>query len=176
MMHNPIAHWSPSFRKTVLLYFGGLNLGTIWVMISISQVLQPHSIIDFELAGTFHRAQQILSTWQENNAMNALFFLLGFDYFFIITYSVGLWFACLHVASKYHGKFQVFLVVLAWLQPLAGLLDAVENGALYHLASGSTDQMLPAVAKFTAIPKFVIALAGVIFWIGCSFISSAKKN
>lgn len=138
-------------------------------MIGISQVLHPHSIIDFELAGTLSKVQEMLSTWQKNNAMNALFFLLGFDYFFMVTYSVALWFACLHVATKFSGKFQLFLIVLAWSQPFAALLDAIENGALYHLASGSVDSSLPLVAKYAAIPKFVIALAGVLFWIGGSF-------
>ena len=51
-MKNPIAHWTRSTRNTTILYLGGLNLGIIWVMIGISQVLHPHSIIDFELAGT----------------------------------------------------------------------------------------------------------------------------
>lgn len=138
-------------------------------MIGISQVLHPHSIIDFELAGTLAKAQEMLATWHKNNAMNALFFLLGFDYFFMVTYSIALWFGCLHVATKFSGGFQMFLVALAWSQPVAGLLDAVENGALYHLASGSVDALLPVIAKYAAIPKFAIALAGVLFWIGGSF-------
>lgn len=168
-MENPIAHWTRSARSTTILYLAGLNLGIIWVMIGISQILHPHSIIDFELAGNLSEAQVMLETWQKNNAMNSLFFLLGFDYFFMVTYSVALWFAVLHVATKFSGKFQMFLILLAWAQPLAGLLDAIENGALYHLASGSSDSSLPVIAKYAAIPKFVIALTGVAFWIGGAF-------
>jgi hypothetical protein len=170
-MNNPIAHWSPSFRGTTLLYLGGLNLGIIWVMISVSQVLHPHGMIAFELAGSIEDVEPMLSTWKANHAMNALFFLLGFDYFFMVAYSFALWFACMHVAAKCNGPLEIFMIVLAWLQPIAGLLDAVENGALYHLASGAMDASLPVVAKFAAIPKFVIALSGLGFWIVASIVT-----
>ena len=167
-MKNPIEHWSPSTRKTTILYLGGLNLGIIWVTIGISQILHPHNIIDFELVGNLTDARTMLDTWRKNDAMNSLFFLLGFDYIFMATYSVALWFACLHVATKYTGAFQQLMIALAWLQPVAGILDAIENGALYHLASGAADPSLPVVAKYAAIPKFAIALSGVAFWIGGS--------
>jgi hypothetical protein len=143
----------------------GLNLGIIWVMIGISQPLHPYDIIAFELAGSLEKIKVILTVWEHNHAMNALFFLLGFDYFFMVAYSFALWFACMHVAAKTTGWLQRFMMLLAWLQPIAGFLDAIENGALYHLAAGSMDEALPAVAKYAAIPKFVIALSGLVCWI-----------
>jgi hypothetical protein len=148
----------------------------MWVMISISQALHPHDIIAFELAGTLRESQIILAAWERNHAMNSLFFLLGFDYFFMVAYSFTLWFACMHIAAKSTGWFQRFLVILAWIQPLSGVLDAVENGALYHLATGSNDTSLPVIAKYAAIPKFAIVFSGLSFWIIATTVQKLRSR
>ena len=54
-------------------------------------------------------------------------------------------------------------VLLAWAQFGAALLDAVENYALIQVLLGSQQALWPAVARWCAIPKFLIVAAGLVY-------------
>jgi hypothetical protein len=52
---------------------------------------------------------------------------------------------------------------LAWAIVLAGVLDCVENYALVQLLLGSRQAALAAVARYCAVPKFLIVLVGLLY-------------
>ena len=54
-------------------------------------------------------------------------------------------------------------VILAWAQLGAALLDAVENYALIQVLFGSRQELWPVVARWCAIPKFLIVAAGLVY-------------
>ena len=54
-------------------------------------------------------------------------------------------------------------VLLAWAQFGAGLLDAVENYGLIQVLLGSQQAFWPVLARWCAIPKFLIVAAGLVY-------------
>jgi hypothetical protein len=174
-MNNTVTHhFSPTFQRQLLLILILLNAVIITVMSLIAQALLPFNIVVFELAGTVDVAKEMLETWKQNDVMAELFFLLGIDYLFMLVYSFSLWFVCLQAADYFKSAASA-LIFLAWLQPVAGILDAVENAALYQLSLGSEDAWWPALSFWCAVPKFIIALAGVLTGIVYLIVHSLRR-
>lgn len=164
-------------RFGLLLALAILNILVIAVMQSFAPALKPFSIIGFEFAGTPGKAQLMVNTWKENGVLDSVFFLIGFDYLFMIAYSTFLWLACRVVADGLSGGLQNVTTFVAWLQPLAGLLDAVENLSLYQMVAVSTKPIWPMLSVMCAIPKFAIALTGVtVFMVGGILQRMSKKK
>lgn len=146
-------------------------------MQSFGPSLMPFSIIGFEFAGTPEQARLMINTWQEKDVLDSVYFLIGFDYLFMIAYSAFLWLACSVVADGFSGRLQTVITFVAWLQPLAGLLDAVENLSLYQMVAGSAKPIWPMLSVVCAIPKFTIALTGVtVFLVGGILQGISKKK
>jgi hypothetical protein len=174
-MTNPVLNsLSPSSQRQVIFSLLSFNALLIIVMIVIERDLVPYSIIGFEMAGTMENAQRMLATWDNAGTMGSLFFLLGFDYLFMLVYSFSLWFVCLQTADTLQRSMK-YMIVLAWLQLLAGILDAIENAALYQLASGSLSADWPMLAWCCAVPKFAIALLGLTSWIVCVVVRGYRQ-
>lgn len=173
-MINPTA--TLQNRPLLLLLLAGLNVIVIVVMQSFAASLKPFSIIAFEFAGSPELAHQMVNTWRENGVLNYVFFLSGFDYLFMITYSTFLWLACMHIAQGLTDRIANLLIVLAWLQPLAALLDSVENLALYQIISGSWKPVWPLLAAGCAAPKFGIVLFAVLACLFGSIYKIAVKK
>jgi len=164
-------------RNTILWILAGFNLGVIAVMQSFGPSLKPFSIIGFEFAGTPEQARLMVNIWNENGVLDSVYFLIGFDYLFMITYSAFLWLACRTVADGLSGGLQIAINSVAWLQLLAGLLDAVENLSLYQMVAGSSKPIWPMLSVMCAIPKFTIALSGVtVFMVGGILQGMSKKK
>lgn len=149
----------PSYALVLLAI---LNVIVIAVMQSFTQALLPYNIVAFEFAGSPEQAHQMVNTWQENGVLDSVYFLIGFDYLFMLTYSMFLWLACIQLAKAIHGKIKNIIVVIAWLQPLAAILDAIENLALYKIVEGSHEIHWPLLAAWCAGPKFAIAGIGLL--------------
>jgi hypothetical protein len=164
-MTNPV--FRITNRSSLLFVLAILNVLVILVMQSFGPSLKPFSIIGFEFAGTPEQARLMVNTWKENGVLHSVYFLIGFDYLFMITYSVFLWLACRTVADRLSGGWQMVINIVAWLQPMAALLDAVENLSLYQMVAGSAKKIWPTLSVMCAAPKFIIALTGVtVFVIG----------
>jgi hypothetical protein len=149
-------------RQTLLILLAILNIIVIAVMQSFSSSLEPYSIIGFEFAGSAEKAQMMVNAWQEKGVLGQVYFVTGFDYLFMVTYSTFLWLACVSLAKDLPERSSHGLIVLAWLQPIAGLLDALENFALYQIISGSWESHWPTISMVCATPKFIITLSAVL--------------
>jgi hypothetical protein len=150
-------------RKIALIFLAILNVVIIIAMQKVAVALLPGGIIPFEFAWSLEKAQLMVNHWQRNGVMPQLLFLLGVDYAFMLTYSSFLHLACRSVSERIaHPKVSVAFLFIAWLQPVAGLLDAVENYSLYQVATGTQLELWPRVALLCAVPKFTIVLIGLL--------------
>ena len=134
----------------------------------------PQGIVSYELAGSTAAAQNILDSWDQLAKLYAAF-SLGLDYLYMLCYGLVIGLACAWAArrlgARWHGV-GVLGMVLAWGQAVAVLCDAIENIALLKMLPGGAAEPWPAVARWCAVVKFalviaglVYALAGFIFWL-----------
>jgi hypothetical protein len=161
-------------RLTYLLAIS--NVVIIVVMQVMGNALKPGGIIPFEFAWSVGQVQTMIASWQVKGVMHVLNFLLGFDYLFMLTYSSFLSLICLQLAASFTPNPSRFFLILAWLQPVAALLDAIENFALYQSANGSSEEFWPRLAYICAIPKFAIVLTAILSWISISIVRLVKPN
>jgi len=133
------------------------------INIPLQTAAAPNGIISLELAGTLEKSQAMLHSWDAQAAVYAGF-SLGIDFVFLLAYSLFLGFACYRIArdfkSRFNWLYQIGLVI-AYLQLVAGLLDAIENIALFRLLLGSGNPALSSVAFYCAGTKFLFVFAGI---------------
>ncbi len=164
---------------------------TLAVMVSLNALggplnteVAPLGIVSFELAGELSIAQSMVESWGQTGQVYAGL-NLGLDYLFLVAYSSCISLGCVLVArslsrsnsarpgSSDPGQKRGFGnplraisdvgVLLAWAQFGAALLDAVENYALIQVLLGSQQELWPVVARWCAIPKFLIVAAGLVY-------------
>lgn len=138
----------------------------------------PAGIVSFEFAGTLDRANEIIDSWgmpgQAYAGLN-----MGIDYLFLVSYSICIGLGCALLARSISTRYP-FLhsigMILAWAQIAAGLLDALENYALIRVLLGSERAYWPAIARWCAIPKFLIVTLGLIFILLAVVLGVAKSR
>jgi ribosomal protein S18 acetylase RimI-like enzyme len=131
----------------------------------------PSGIISFEFAGNLDNARNIVSSWDDSARIHAGF-SLGIDYVFLLSYSSAIALGCVLVARRLlvrFGSLGLLGIGLAWAQFGAALLDAVENYALLRVLLDSDWPTWPVIARWCAIPKFAIVIAGLLY-IGVAFL------
>lgn len=120
----------------------------------------PLGILSFEFAGTAANAQRMVASWNDG-ARDAAQLGLWVDFLFIPAYSSAIALGCWLVRRRWRDH--RVGVVLAYLQPVAGLLDMVENVSLLRILDGQVTEGLAATAWWCAAVKFAIVAAGLIF-------------
>lgn len=180
MDKHPWKWISPESRKGV---FWAALVVTLAVM-GILQVLNaplktaaaPSGIVAYELAGKMPKTQAILDSWDERAKIYAGV-NLGFDFLFLVAYPFSIGLGCALVAGGFGAGFWGGIgMLLARLLPLAGLLDVVENYALIRLLLGAQEASLPGLAKWCAIPKFAIVIAGIVYVLGGAVVLALAKR
>jgi hypothetical protein len=123
----------------------------------------PWGIVSFELAGNEKTASAMIVSWQEKGAYDDALSSLYWDNFFLMAYSTAIALGCVMAADRLHapGTLEYNLaILLAWAQWLAALLDRTENFALEKMLRGAVKSPWPQIARWCAIPKFIIIVAG----------------
>jgi len=152
--------------------FVALFVLTLAVMVSLNALgrplnteVAPLGIVSFELAGELSLARSMVESWGQTGEVYAGL-NLGLDYLFMVAYASSIALGCVLVArslSPRVASLPSLGVPLAWAQFGAALLDAVENYALIQVLLGSQQALWPAVARWCAIPKFLIVAAGLVY-------------
>jgi len=168
-LRHPFERLSPSGQKTAFI---ALFIAAIALMVILSVLGQPlktkgapGGIVSFELAGELPLAQNILGSWGPTERIYAGV-NLGLDYLFLVVYASAIALGCVLVAGSLSGRagvFSVLGVVIGWAQFGAALLDCLENYALIRLLVGSTEAWLPVIARWCAVPKFLIVAVGLVY-------------
>ncbi len=104
----------------------------------------------------------MLDSWDENTKTRALFGL-GFDYLYMLSYSLAIAFACFYGAVRRGGWFGRLGVLLGWSQFVAAGLDAIENLALLTIFLRGSEGPWAALSFWCAAPKFALVLAGLLY-------------
>ncbi len=91
---------------------------------------------------------------------------LGLDYLFLVAYASAISLGCVLAARGLAQRIKVLSglgVILAWAQFAAALLDAVENYALIRVLLGAEQALWPVLARWCAMPKFIIVGLGLVY-------------
>ncbi len=125
----------------------------------------PGGILSFEFVGTLGGSYAIINSWQNEKIIYAGI-NMGLDFLFLTLYGITTALSCLLISKKLpeHWKFLKKLGIwLAVAAIAAALLDIVENIALIKLLLESESELLPVLAKWCAIPKFLLILLAIIY-------------
>ena len=138
---------------------------TILVMVALQVLggplktdIAPYGIISFELAGTLPLAEKMVESWGKLGQIYAGV-NLGLDFLFIVVYANCIGLGCVIVARNLsrQGAFLAATGIgLVWALWFAALFDCIENYALINLLLGSQQATFAMIAKWCAIPKFLI--------------------
>lgn len=125
----------------------------------------PRGILSLQFAGELAVAQRMVESWGPKDQVYAGL-NLGLDYLFLVLYASAISLGCVLVGRSLSGRAGSLwpaAIVLAWAQYGAALFDCVENYALIHVLLGAERAMWPAVARWCAVPKFLIVGAGLMY-------------
>jgi hypothetical protein len=143
--------------------------------VPLKNEVAPKGIVSFELAGSLQNSIDVLNSWDANAKLYAGL-SLGFDYLFMLMYSLLLFVLIKYVTSKFTKKSVVkFGNFLAIAMLLAGIFDAIENYSLIQLYLGNLEQIFSTVAYYSANLKFSLIGIGLLYIIiGYSYFSRIK--
>ncbi|MEO7313694.1 MAG: hypothetical protein ABIW47_00800 [Ginsengibacter sp.] len=127
-------------------------------------------IIALEFAKTSTEAKNIITDWNIPGAIENTYL----DALFIISYSLFLFFAVYRTAEQLKGPANYFKY-LAWLAPLAGLLDFIEN---YMLLQFLKDPANFQSTHTISMIKFGIALGllALFIFLSSRLVDEGKKR
>jgi hypothetical protein len=168
-MKHPLQMIPASNQRTVFIVLLAATLVLMVLMNAIGAPLitetAPSGIISYELAGSLQNAREIIASWDEPARIRAAF-SLGLDFLFLAVYSTTIGLGCLlagNVLSRRSWPLVALSVPLAWGQWLAALADALENTGLTLILFGSQTGYLALVTRWSAIIKFALIFAGLIY-------------
>ena len=165
--YHPFIWLSESRQKTVFWILFVVTVGVMICMQNTSTPLEtdaaPLGIVSFELAGDLESAQKMIQSWGQEARIYAGLGL-GLDYLYMVFYSCTIALGCVILSRTYTTELFIRIgITLAGLQFCAALLDCVENYALINILFGSVNEIWPPIAKWCAIPKFVLVILGLLY-------------
>ncbi len=118
----------------------------------------------YEFAGSEARANEILTTWEKNEATKTAKQSLYVDFLFLVIYSTTFAYFCYLVASTFsaHSIWFIIGMLLVYGQWLAAIFDSLENIALLAMLwHQEAITALPQLAFWFAAFKFFLVFVGV---------------
>ena len=165
-MSHPFQSFSYTQHKRLFWSFLALTILATLVLQIIDGALQtaaaPQGIVSYELAGSAAAAGAILASWDANAQLHAAF-SLGFDYLYMLAYTVTLALVALWLAEVHTGLIRNLGVLLAWGMGVAGLADAVENYFLWQMLVSGPAETPALVAHWAALLKFTLIILAFIY-------------
>jgi hypothetical protein len=138
----------------------------------------PQAIVSYELVGTVDGSQAILAAWGAEGRLHAGL-NLGLDYLFLFAYPLAIGLGCVRVGRgqpRRLGWLAGLGPILAWGLVLAGVLDAIENYSLIRILLGAMAAHLPALARWCALPKFLLVGVGLVYFVVGGFLALLSRS
>jgi len=160
---------------TVLFILCTAGLGATDLL--IQNETTPYGIVSFEFIGSIINSNAAMAKWGVLGK-TAVGVSLGLDYLYIVLYITLGFYLLIATASKvtlYNETFKKYILIMAYLLPVAGIFDAIENFSLIKLLLGSQNSLWPQVAYYFAIAKFLITATCIGFIIVGQAYAFAKK-
>ncbi len=161
---HPLQHW-PARRRRLAF---GCVLGATLVITVLAAVATPlpddATIVDFELAGSVERTQEILGAWRSEGVIGDAKAIQLFDLVYPLIYAAALAGGCIAAAGAWERAGRPRLaaagIAMAWVATAAAAFDYVENLGLAVSLWGDPASPWPQLAYAAAVLKFAaIALA-----------------
>lgn len=143
----------------------------------LENTISPNGIIDFELARTLERTQEVLDSW---SSLAKIFagLSLGFDFLFLLIYTLFISLIIhklnerLWIGKPFHrvGGF------LIWSMFITAIFDAIENVCLIKLLVGNMEQFWATLAFYFASTKFILIIISVLYVLGNAVLLLVKKR
>jgi hypothetical protein len=179
-MRHPFHGLSPGARRRGLVL---LTIACLLVMGVLSWAgrplvtdAAPRGIVSFELAGDPATAGRMLASWDASTRVLAAFGL-GLDYVFLVLYAAWIALTCSLLAEALAPaapRFAAAGVALAWLQPAAAGLDAIENAALLRILLDGGFEGAAELAWLCASVKFGLVGAGLVWLMTAAIVALVR--
>jgi hypothetical protein len=157
-MSHPLQTWPRRRRRLAF----GLVLSVALLITVLAAVSSPlpkdATIIDFELAGSVQRTQEILGSWRREGVVDDAKAIQLFDLVYPLIYGAALAGACIAGAGAWQRAGRPRLsaagIVLAWVATAAVACDYVENVGLAVSLWGTPASPWPQLAAAAGGLKF----------------------
>jgi hypothetical protein len=168
---HPLQRWPRSRRRLALVCVAVAAL----LPTALGAVVQPlhegdpggESIIDFELAGSVERTEEILATWRAEGVLDDAKAIQVFDLLYPLIYAAALAGGCVAAAGAWQGAGRTRLaaagVAMAWVAFAAAGFDYVENLGLGISLWGDPASPWPQVALVAALLKFAAIYSALLY-------------
>ncbi len=159
-------------RRRLLWILGLATLVLFLALLVIDGRLQDaggHGIVSFELAGSPHRAREILADWGAGGRRDARW-SLWIDYAYLIAYGAFLWLAVRALRDVLAQRGWVRLArpgaAIALLPLVVALADAGEDAFLLLVLGGHLSSAGPRIATAFACVKFAGLAVVLVYLLG----------
>lgn len=159
-------------RRINVLLVGGLTIVGFGIFITINLLIfgnlpeSDYGILAYEFAWTVDKVLVIFNDWG-TIGMAAQTVGIWWDFLYIIGYSLFIS-GCIWLTARMNKeKMQNFGLIMTLTPYLAGVLDAIENTFLLIMLKnpGSIRSLFPQIAAICAGVKFVLILAGILYFL-----------
>ena len=160
-MSHPLRSLEPRLLGSLTFRLGGLLVfGTALIMfldVPLQGESSPWGIVSFELAGTPHRALQILLEWKSRGVIGYAKLIQIADFVYLILY--GMFFAALALWVGSRLDEAVWSTRAAWAATYAAAFDVLENVVLlYEVVRFTSPSPFPQLAASFAGVKFALLI------------------
>jgi hypothetical protein len=170
-MGHPFQTWPRTGRRLTLVCITIVAA----LPVVLGQVVHPlhedkkggESIVDFELAGSVDRAQEILATWRAEGVIDDAKTIQIIDLIYPLIYAAALAGLCLAAAGAWSRagwpRLGAAGIAMAWVAFAAAGFDYVENVALGVSLWDEPAEPWPHVAFVAAVLKFAAIYASLLY-------------
>lgn len=167
---HPFERW-PRRRRSLALVAISIAALLPTVVGAITKPLHEdvtgESIIDFELAGSVDRADEILAVWEAEGVVDDAKAIQIFDFVYPLIYAFALAGGCIAAAGAWRQRGVQGMarlgIAMAWVAFAAAGFDYVENIGLDVSLWDGPASPWPQVAKAAAVAKFACIWAAGLF-------------
>jgi hypothetical protein len=139
----------------------------IWVRTYLYP-LKSDEIVQFEIAKTVNRAQEIIAGWKSTGKYELGLKSTYFAYIFMVLYTAAIALGCRFISACTRNEILVKGGKgFAWLIAVATICDLIENSALYRSLHGDVSLWNVTLAYNLARVKFSIAIVCLLFMFTC---------
>ena len=170
-LSHPFERW-PRSRRRLSLWLVSLAAILPLVLSALTTPLAEdkpggETIIDFELAGSVDRTNEILSTWRSAGVIDDAKAIQIFDVVYPLLYTAAIAGACIAAAGAWRRAGRPGLaragVAMAWVAFAAAIFDYVENVGLAVSLWDEPASPWPEIARVAAILKFATSYAALLY-------------
>jgi hypothetical protein len=138
------------------------------------------TIVDFELAGSVHRADEILGIWRAAGVIDDAKAIQLFDLVYPLIYAAALAAGCVAAAGAWSkaGKPRLAAagIAMAWVATAAAAFDYVENLGLAVSLWGEPASPWPQLSLVAGLLKFVAIALSLLFALTTACVVAARRS